>query len=89
MQEPQVLSLDQEDPLEKEMATPPVFLLGKSHGQRSLVGYSSQGHKELDTTEDTEHARLHTIWNYLSFTRERGNFSLVRNAGLRGHCNFK
>ena len=28
MQEPQVLSLDQEDPLEKEMATPPVFLLG-------------------------------------------------------------
>ena len=29
----------------------PVFLPGKSHGQRSLVGYSSQGHKELDTTE--------------------------------------
>ena len=50
MQEPQVLSLDQEDPLEKEMATPPVFLLGKSHGQRSLVGYSSQVAKESDTT---------------------------------------
>ena len=29
----------------------PVFLSGKSHGQRSLVGYSPWGHKELDTTE--------------------------------------
>ena len=25
--------------------------LGKSHGQRSLVGYSPWGHKESDTTE--------------------------------------
>ncbi|KAB0369215.1 hypothetical protein FD755_019220, partial [Muntiacus reevesi] len=32
----------------------PVFLPGESHGQRSLVGYSPQGHKESDTTE-----RLH------------------------------
>ena len=31
----------------------PVFLLRKSHGQRRLVGYSSQGCKELDTTEAT------------------------------------
>ena len=28
----------------------PVFLPGKSHGQRSLVGYSPWGHKESDTT---------------------------------------
>ena len=28
-----------------------VFLLGESHGQRSLVGYSPWGCKELDTTE--------------------------------------
>ena len=27
----------------------PIFLPGKSHGQRSLVGYNSWGHKELDT----------------------------------------
>ena len=32
----------------------PVLLPGKSHGLRSLVGYSQWGHKELDTTE-----RLH------------------------------
>ena len=29
----------------------PVFLLGKLHGQRSLVGYCPWGHKELDMTE--------------------------------------
>ena len=34
----------------------PVFLPGKSQGQRSLVGYSPWGRKELDTTEVTEHA---------------------------------
>ena len=33
-----VQSLGWEDPLEKEMATTPVFLPGKSHGQRSLAG---------------------------------------------------
>ena len=32
----------------------PVLLPGKSHGQRSMVGYSPQGRKESDTTE-----RLH------------------------------
>ena len=29
----------------------PLFLPGKSHGQRSLAGYSSRGRKESDTTE--------------------------------------
>ena len=28
----------------------PVFLLGKFHGQRSLVGYTPWGHKESDMT---------------------------------------
>ena len=48
MQETQVRSLNWENPPEKGMATTPVFLPGKSHGQKSLVGYSPQGHKELD-----------------------------------------
>ena len=43
VQETWVLSLGQEDPLEKEMATTRVFLPGKCHEQRSLVGYSSWG----------------------------------------------
>ena len=40
MQETWVQSLDQEGYLEKEVATTPVLLLGKSHGQRSLAGNS-------------------------------------------------
>ena len=35
------------------MATTPVFLPGKFHGQRSLVSYSPWGHKELDLIEHT------------------------------------
>ena len=35
-------------PLEEEMATTPVFLPKKSHGQRSLVGYSPWGCKERE-----------------------------------------
>ena len=31
----------------------PVFLSGKSHGQRCLAGYSPWGRKESDTTEAT------------------------------------
>ena len=50
MQETQLQSLGQEDPLENEMTTHPVFLPGKSHGQRSLVGYSPWDRKESDVT---------------------------------------
>ena len=32
----------------------PVFLPGKSHGHRSLTGYSPWGFKESDVTENTE-----------------------------------
>ena len=45
------LILALEDPLEKEMAAFPVFLPGKSHGLRSLAGYSPWSRKELDTAE--------------------------------------
>ena len=49
MQQTQVQSLGWEDPLEDEMT--PVFLPGKSQGQKSLAGYSPWGLKESDTTE--------------------------------------
>ena len=39
--------------LEKEMATPPVFLPGESQGQGSLVGCRLWGRTESDTTEAT------------------------------------
>ena len=47
------LSLGQEDPMEEGMATTPIFLPGKPHGQRSLISYSPKGHTESDTTACT------------------------------------
>ena len=52
-----------EDPLEEDMAIPPVFLPGKARGQRSLADYSPLGHTESDTTEATEDARNMKISN--------------------------
>ena len=43
MQEMQVQSLVEEDPLRKRRQPTPVFLPGKSHGQRNLVGYNPWG----------------------------------------------
>ena len=43
MQETSVRSLGWEDSLEKEMATTPVLLPRKSHGQRSLVQATAHG----------------------------------------------
>ena len=57
-QESQFQSLGQEDPLEKGMVTHSGILPGKSHGRRSLVGYSPWGHKEWDMTEVTEHIEI-------------------------------
>ena len=49
VQETQLRSLGQEDPLEKGMVTHSSILAWRI--PRSLVGYSAYGHKELDTTE--------------------------------------
>ena len=46
IQEKWIQSLGWEDPLEGEMATTAIFLPGKSHEQRNLVGYHSWGCKE-------------------------------------------
>ena len=43
----------EKSPWRRERLHTPVFLPGESHGQRSLVGYSPQGHKESDTTKVT------------------------------------
>ena len=53
VQEMQLWSLDREDPWRRKWQPTPVFLSGKSHGQRSLVGYSPWCRKESDPTEHT------------------------------------
>jgi len=52
MQEMQmwVQSLGRKIPWRKAWQVTPVYLLGKSHGQSSLVGYSLWGSKELNMT---------------------------------------
>ena len=49
--ETRVWSLGQKIPWSRKWQPTLVFLLGKSHAQRSLVGYTPWGHKESDTTE--------------------------------------
>ena len=51
MQETQVQSPGRDDPLEKGMATNPVFLPEEFHGQRSLAGYIVNRVTESDRTE--------------------------------------
>ena len=66
--------------LEGAQQPTPVFLPGEFHGQRSLVCYSPQGWKELDTTEATEHTCTH-LSKTLSPNRE-SNRHLLTYSGL-------
>ena len=66
IQETWVQSLCREDPRRRKWQPTPVFLPGKSHAQRSLVGYSPRGSKELDTTERLStkaQSKIHTLFN--------------------------
>ena len=40
-------------PWRRKWQPTPVFMLGESHGQRSLAGFGPWGHKESDMTEET------------------------------------
>ena len=50
-------------PWRRKWQSTPVLLPGKSHGQRSLVGYSPWGHKQLNMTE-----RLHFHFHFLLYS---------------------
>ena len=50
-------------PWRREWLTSPLFLPGESHGQRSLVGYSPWGRKELDTTELAHVCTHWVLWS--------------------------
>ena len=47
-------------PWKRKWQPTPVFLSRKFHGQRCLAGYSPQGCKELDTTEQVRMPPTHT-----------------------------
>ena len=53
-----------------------VFLSGKSHRQRSLVGYSPWSCKELDMTEQLNHTHTHTLSHTHTHTiGKKGHFA--------------
>ena len=55
MQKTWVQSLGQEDPWNRKWQPTPLFLPGKFHGQRSLLGYGQWRYKKLKMAE---HARV-------------------------------
>ena len=62
MLETWALSLGQNDSLGRELQPTPVFLPGKSHGLRILVGYSPWGLKGSDTTEGLHFTHSVLVW---------------------------
>ena len=71
-----VQSFGQEDSLLKEIEPTPIFLPGKSHGQRSLVSYSPWGSKELDMTEQLNNLYKETASLSLPF-KMQSKFALI------------
>ena len=71
-----------EDSLEQEMATTPVFLPGKFHAQRNLMGYSPWGCKELDATEHTRMSK-ERIDGVLNSAQPRSSARVVISNSLR------
>ena len=67
MQETWVRSLGWGDVLEKEMAIPPVFLPGKSHGQSSLASYSLWGPKRVGHLLETKQQQPYKNRKYGDF----------------------
>ena len=66
MQETQVQSTGQEDPLEEKMATHFIFPAWKFDGQWSLAVYSPWGCKESDMTEHTHTLHLTRAYTHFS-----------------------
>ena len=83
MQETWVWSLAWENPLEDGMATrSSILCLENPHRQRSLVGYSPWGHKELDTTEWLRTAQ-HYIYYCGQESHRRNGVALIINTRVR------
>ena len=75
-------------PCRRAWQSTPVFLLGESHGQRSLAGYSPQDCKELDTTEATQRTKRMDNWasldsQWLGLHATSGSMGLISGRGTR------
>ena len=75
MQETRIWSLGWVDPLEENWQPTPVFLLGKSHGQKSLEGQSPWCRKESDVTEWLSMSNIFTNDNITIFPFDDNSLS--------------
>ena len=68
-------------PWRRKWQPTPVFLPGESQGQRSLAGYCTQGHTEIDMTEVTTHTQCNNVFIFsISF--------LFISLALKPSCNY-
>ena len=79
IQETRVRSLGGKYLLGKEWQPIPVFLLGESHGQRSLAGYSPWDQKELDMTQ-----RPYNNKDFVHPIRKSGGTQMGNSSALCG-----
>ena len=63
-------------PWRRKWQPTPVFLPGKSHGQRRLVSYSQWNHKESDTTEQRSTHHMHLSKSTKSHVLHKHDFSV-------------
>ena len=86
MQGTRVRLLGLEDPRRRKWLPSLVFLLGKSHGQKSLVGYNPWGCKELDTTEQVTLFKGLEKVLYLQATPPLSKRDGERGPSVQGRC---
>ena len=79
-QETQVRSLDREDPRRRKWQLTPVFLLGESHGQRSLAGYGPWGRRVGHDWKTNAYLLPHISWDILCWKAR----ALSRDNGAKG-----
>ena len=68
-------------PWRRKWQSTPVFLPGKSHGKRSLIGHSPWGCKELDMTEQL-HFHLWLFWGFPGCSDGKESVCSVEDPGL-------
>ena len=73
-------------PWRRAWQSTPVFLPGKSHGQRTLVGYSPWSHIESDITQWLTHTHTHThtpiAISWVTFLLEKKNWWVKRTSSF-------
>ena len=71
------------DFMEKEWQHPPVFLTGKSHGQRSLAGYSPWGCKGQAVTNNNFSPKDHVE---MLAIRNKSRIKTAVTCSFLGYC---